>query len=280
MQTNWTLIIKPRRKWFDIDFKGIWQYRDLVFLFVRRDFIAKYKQTILGPLWFIINPLLSTILFSIVFNGIAKIPTDGTPPMLFYMAGITAWNYFAVCLNGTSNTFVSNAGIFGKVYFPRLVTPISIVISTLIQFAIQFALLIAMMFIFYFQGYVIHLNWYALWIPYLVVIMALFGLGFGIIISALTTKYRDLINLMSFAVQLWMYASAVVYPLSVVPEKYRMFIMLNPVTSIVETFRYGLIGAGNFNLNMIIYSSVFTIVTLFFGILIFNKVEQGFMDTV
>jgi lipopolysaccharide transport system permease protein len=277
---NWTLVIKPRRNWLDIDFKGIWQYRDLVVLFVRRDFVSKYKQTILGPLWFIINPLFSTILFSVVFNGIAKIPTDGTPPMLFNMAGITAWNYFAACLNGTSNTFVANAGIFGKVYFPRLVTPISIVISTLIQFGIQFGLFIVMMLVYYFQGYTINLNMYALWIPYLVILMALMGLGFGIIISALTTKYRDLVNLMTFAVQLWMYGSAVIYPLSVVPEKYRLFIMLNPETTIIETFKYGLIGAGSFNMGMIIYSTIFTIVSLFIGILIFNKVEQGFMDTV
>jgi lipopolysaccharide transport system permease protein len=277
---NWTLVIKPRRNWLDIDFKGIWQYRDLVVLFVRRDFVSKYKQTILGPLWFIINPLFSTILFSVVFNGIAKIPTDGTPPMLFNMAGITAWNYFAACLNGTSNTFVANAGIFGKVYFPRLVTPISIVISTLIQFGIQFGLFIVMMLVYYFQGYTINLNIYALWIPYLVILMALMGLGFGIIISALTTKYRDLVNLMTFAVQLWMYGSAVIYPLSVVPEKYRLYIMLNPVTTIIETFKYGLIGAGSFNMGMIIYSTIFTIVSLFIGILIFNKVEQGFMDTV
>lgn len=277
---NWSLIIKPRRRWFEIDFKGIWEYRELIWLFVRRDFVATYKQTILGPLWFIINPLLSTILYTVVFSGIANISTDGTPPILFYLTGITAWNYFANCLRSTSNTFISNAGIFGKVYFPRLVTPISIVISTLIQFFIQFFLLAVVMMVFMFRGYQLHVNAYLLYMPLLVIQMALMGLGFGIIISSLTTKYRDLVNLMNFGVQLWMYITPVVYPLSMVPDKFRFFVQINPVTPIVEVFRCSILGAGTFSFNSILYSIIFTIVILFAGILMFNKVEQNFMDTV
>ena len=211
---NWTMIIRPKRHWFDIDLKGIWQYRDLIVLFVRRDFVARYKQTILGPLWFIIQPLLTTLMFTVVFGKIAKIPTDGLPPMLFYLGGITAWNYFANSLRGTSNTFISNAGIFGKVYFPRLVTPISIVISGIIQFFIQFLFLLAFMAYFGIVGADFGPNIYILFIPVLIIMMAGLGLGFGIILSSLTTKYRDLTNLLGFGVQLWMYATPIVYPLS------------------------------------------------------------------
>jgi lipopolysaccharide transport system permease protein len=277
---TWDLIIRPKRHLFDINLKEIWDYRDLVMLFVRRDFVAKYKQTILGPFWFILNPLISTIMYTFVFAGIAKIPTDGVPPQLFYISGIVAWSYFAACLNGTSSTFLSNAGIFGKVYFPRLVAPISIIISSIIQLGIQFLLLSAFMIFFTLKGYVIHINVYIFYLPVLIVMLALLGMGFGIIFSALTTKYRDLSNLMVFGVQLWMYITPVIYPSSMVPEKFRIFLFLNPVAPIVEAFKYGLIGAGEFNPGRLLYSALFTIILLFIGVILFNRTEKNFMDTV
>jgi len=276
----WTLTIRPKRGLLDINLREIWKYRDLVMLFVRRDFVARYKQTILGPLWFIIQPILTTLMFTVVFSQVAGISTDGLPPMLFYMAGTVAWTYFSTCLNSTSNTFVSNAGIFGKVYFPRLTVPLSIVISNLIQFAIQFALLAAIMFFYYLRGTAIHLNGYVVLIPYLIVIMALMGLGFGIIISSLTTKYRDLTNLVAFGMQLWMYATPIIYPLSKVPAKFKMFVLANPVTPIVETFRFALLGSGSVSQGQLIYCSVFTVVVMALGIVMFNRVEQSFMDVV
>ncbi len=277
---NWTLEIKPKRHLFDINFKELWHYRDLIMLFVRRDFVSKYKQTILGPLWFVIQPLLTTLMFVVVFGNIAGIPTDGLPKILFYMTGITAWNYFAESLRATSNTFVQNAGIFGKVYFPRLTMPISVVISGLIQFFIQFLFLVAFMIYYAIVGADFSPNIYVLLIPVLIFIMAGLGLGFGIIISSLTTKYRDLTNLVSFGVQLWMYASPIIYPLSEIPEKYKIFIIANPVTPIIETFRYGLLGSGTFDFLYLLYSFGFMVVVLGIGILLFNKVEQSFMDTV
>ncbi len=280
IQDTWTMEIRPKRHWFDINFKELWRYRDLMMLFVRRDFVAKYKQTVLGPLWFIIQPLLTTLMFTVVFGRIAKIPTDGLPPMLFYMAGITAWNYFAQALTATSNTFVANAGIFGKVYFPRLVSPISIVISNLIQFGIQFGLLLVVMAYFRIQGYTFSPNIYILALPILILMMAGLGLGFGIIFSSLTTKYRDLTNLLGFGVQLWMYATPIVYPLSHLNKKYEILILANPITSIIEAFRYILLGAGSFNWLHLAYSFGFMTVILLIGVLLFNKVEQSFMDTV
>jgi len=277
---EWSLVIQPKKGLLDINLKEIWQYRDLVMLFVRRDFVSKYKQTILGPLWFLIQPILTTLMFTLVFGNLAGIPTDGLPPMLFYMAGTVAWMYFSTCLNTTSNTFISNASIFGKVYFPRLTVPISIVISNLIQFAIQFGLLLAFMLFYYLKGTVFHVNWYVLLIPYLIIIMALMGLGFGIIISSLTTKYRDLTNLVAFGMQLWMYATPIIYPLSKIPEKYKIYIMLNPVTPIVETFRFALLGSGSVSQGQLIYCSVFTLVVLTLGIVMFNRVERSFMDVV
>jgi lipopolysaccharide transport system permease protein len=276
----WTLSIRPKRGLLDINLREIWKYRDLVMLFVRRDFVARYKQTILGPLWFIIQPILTTLMFTVVFSQVAGISTDGLPPMLFYMAGTVAWTYFSTCLNSTSNTFVSNAGIFGKVYFPRLTVPLSIVISNLIQFAIQFALLAAIMLFYYLRGTAIHLNGYVVLIPYLIVIMALMGLGFGIIISSLTTKYRDLTNLVAFGMQLWMYATPIIYPLSKVPAKFKMFVLANPVTPIVETFRFALLGSGSVSQGQLMYCSVFTLVVMVIGIVMFNRVEQSFMDVV
>ena len=277
---EWTLVIQPKKGLLDINLKEIWQYRDLVMLFVRRDFVSKYKQTILGPLWFLIQPILTTLMFTLVFGNLAGIPTDGLPPMLFYMAGTVAWMYFSTCLNTTSNTFISNASIFGKVYFPRLTVPLSIVISNLIQFAIQFGLLLAFMLFYYLKGTVFHVNWYVLLIPYLIIIMALMGLGFGIIISSLTTKYRDLTNLVAFGMQLWMYATPIIYPLSKIPERYKIYIMLNPVTPIVETFRFALLGSGSVSQGQLIYCSVFTLVVLTLGIVMFNRVERSFMDVV
>lgn len=277
---SWDLEIRPKRHLLDINLKEIWDYRDLVMLFVRRDFVAKYKQTILGPFWFILNPVISTLMYTLVFAGIAKIPTEGIPPQLFYLSGIVAWSYFASCLNGTSSTFLTNAGIFGKVYFPRLVSPISVIISSMVQLGIQLLLLTFFMIYYTLSGYEIQINSHMFYFPLLIINLALMGLGFGIIFSALTTKYRDLSNLMSFGVQLWMYITPVIYPSSAVPEKYRIFVFINPVAPLVEAFKYGLIGAGEFNPGRLLYSVIFTTILLFIGIILFNRTEQNFMDTV
>jgi lipopolysaccharide transport system permease protein len=277
---TWDLIVRPKRHLLDINLKEIWQYRDLIMLFVRRDFVSRYKQTILGPFWFILNPLISTLMYTLVFAGIAKISTEGIPPQLFYLSGIVGWSYFAACLNGTSSTFISNAGIFGKVYFPRLAAPVSVIISSIVQLGIQLLLLAAVMIWYTISGYEIHFNWYILFIPLLVVNLALLGLGIGIIFSALTTKYRDLSNLMGFGVQLWMYITPVIYPSSAVPEKYRIFVFINPVAPLVEAFKYSLIGAGEFNPARLLYSVIVTIILLFIGVVLFNRTEQNFMDTV
>jgi len=277
---NWSLVIKPRRSLFDVNLRAVWNYRDLIGLFVRRDFVAKYKQTILGPLWFLIQPLLTTLMFTVVFGKIAGISTDGLPKMLFYMSGITAWNYFAESFRATSNTFVTNAAIFGKVYFPRLALPISTVISGLIQFLIQFVFLLGFMVYFGIVGANFSPNIYVLLIPLLILLMAGLGLGLGIIISSLTTKYRDLTNLVGFGVQLFMYATPVIYPVSSLPEKYQIYILANPITPIIETFRFALLGSGTFNLLHLLYSFGFMIVVLFIGVILFNKIEQSFMDTV
>jgi lipopolysaccharide transport system permease protein len=277
---KWDLVIRPRKRLFDIDINALWRYRDLIAMFVRRDFVSKYKQTILGPLWFIIQPALTTIMYAVVFSRIAKISTDGLPPILFYMSGTVAWTYFSTCLNSTSTTFITNANIFGKVYFPRLAVPISIVISTLIQFAIQFGLLLLIMVYYWFIGIQFHFNAFLLLIPVLVFLMALMGLGFGIVVSSLTTKYRDLTYLVTFGVQLWMYATPVVYPLSSISEKYRFWILLNPITSIVESFRFALLGSGTFNFTDLLYSIIFSFTIVIIGILLFNRVEKTFIDTV
>jgi lipopolysaccharide transport system permease protein len=278
---DWSLIIEPKRHLLDINFKDLWRYRDLIALFVRRDFVARYKQTVLGPLWFIIQPILTTLMFVVVFGNIAKISTDGLPQTLFYLSGIVGWTYFSSCLTSTSNTFVANAGIFGKVYFPRLALPISIVISNLVQFFIQMLLLLSLMVYYAITGANFSPNLYVLLIPVLIIIMAAMGLGFGIIISSMTTKYRDLTNLVSFGVQLWMYGTPIIYPLAAIPESYKIYVLANPVTPIIETFRYALLGgSGSFNGMHLLYSVGFTIVVLALGILMFNKVEQSFMDTV
>ena len=277
---EWDLIIKPRRSLFDIDLKAIWDYRDLMFLFVRRDIIAVYQQTILGPLWFLIQPVITTLTFFIIFGNIAKIPTDGMPPVLFYMSGIVLWNYFAECLSKTSDTFTANASIFGKVYFPRLIVPVSIVLSNLIKLCIQFVLFFVFWIYYYSKGSIIQINSVVLLLPVLLFLMAGYGLSFGIIISSLTTKYRDLKFLLQFGVQLLMYASPVVYPLSTVPEKYKWILLLNPMTSIIETFKYSFLGVGIYNPLYLIYNFIGLIFVLSLGIVLFNKVERNFMDTV
>ena len=277
---EWTLEISPKRNIFDVNLKEVWQYRDLIALFVRRDFVAKYKQTVLGPLWFVIQPLFTTIMYTIVFGRIANLSTDGLPQMLFYMSGIVGWTYFSTCLNSTANTFVANAGMFGKVYFPRLVSPFSFVISNLVQFVIQFVFLLFFMLFFYLSGSDFSPTPFVLLIPLLIILLAGLGLGFGLIISSLTTKYRDLKNLVTFGVQLWMYATPIIYPVSSLPEKYKIFIMANPVTPIVEAFRYGLLGEGQISFWHLSYSLGFMLTILGIGILIFNKVEKTFMDTV
>ena len=272
--------IKPKRHWFDIDFREIWNYRDLLWLFVRREIVVVYKQTIMGPLWFFIQPLITTIMFMVVFNGIAGISTDGMPPILFYLAGITIWNYFAESFRSTSDTFVANAGIFGKVYFPRIIMPMAVVMSNLVKFGIQFTLFLVVYFYYFVTTEVINPNITLLLFPFYVVLIAIFGLSFGLVVSSLTTKYRDLKFLIQFAVQLWMYVTPVIYPMSKIPEKYRLLVQINPISSIVEAFKYAFTGVGVFDWNGLIYSTIFAFAMLFFGLLIFNKTEQNFMDTV
>jgi len=260
--------------------KDLWRYRDLTMLFVWRDFVSTYKQTILGPLWHLITPLITTLIFTVIFNRIAKIPTDGLPPFLFYMCGLTAWNYFADCINRTSSTFIANAAIFGKVYFPRLTVPLSVVISNLVKFSIQFLFLLSFMAFFGLRGSTVQPNLLVLLTPFLLLLMAALGLGAGIIVSSLTTRYRDLQVLVSFGVQLIMYATPIVYPLSAVPERFRWLVLVNPMTPVIETFRYAFLGNGTFSILQLAYSTAATVVVLFLGILLFNHVERTFMDTV
>ncbi|MEO5967418.1 MAG: ABC transporter permease [Ferruginibacter sp.] len=280
-EEQWDQIIVPKVKLLDINLKELWSYRDLMLLFVKRDFSSQFKQTVLGPIWHIIQPIFTTIMFLFIFGKVAKIPTDGIHPVIFYMSGITIWNYFSSCLTSTSNTFVANANIFGKVYFPRLVLPISTILSNIIKFGIQFLLLLSVMIYYGIKdGYFyFSLSW--LLIPVLVLMMAALGLGVGIIISSLTTKYRDLTVLITFGVQLLMYATPVAYPMSFLEgSKLGAIIKLNPLSPIIEAFRYSLLGRGELQFSGLMYSAIFTIVVLFFGILIFNKVEKSFMDTV
>ena len=288
-EEKWDIVIKPKDKLFSVDFKELWAYRDLWSLFVKRNIITQYKQTILGPAWFVIQPALTVIMYMVVFGSIAGIPTDGVPRPLFYLAGTCLWNYFSECLTKTSNTFVANAGIFGKVYFPRLVMPISNVISNLLKLSIQFGFFVIIYIIYYFVDptCTAHLTWYAFLLPLLVVLLAGLALGFGTIFSSLTTKYRDLQVLLSFLVQLWMYATPIVYPLSKTGSMRFMgipvhtFMCINPVTPIIETFKYGFLGCGEFvGWRWLIYSFVFMCLLLGVGILVFNKVQKSFMDTV
>lgn len=277
---NWDLIITPRKKWYDLQLGDLWHYRDLIALFVRRNFVSRFKQTILGPLWFIIQPLFTSIVFTVIFGQIAKLPTDGLPQLLFYMSGTVMWGYFSSCLSSTSNTFTSNAHLFGKVYFPRLVMPLVTVISNLISFAIQFAFFMAFLLYFTLRGSDVHLTSWAFTLPLLILLMAGLGLGFGIIISSMTTKYRDLSYLVGFGVSLWMYATPVIYPVSTIPERWRWVANINPVTPIIETFRAGFLGAGDASWLRLGYSGLFMLIVLFIGVVIFNRVEKTFIDTV
>lgn len=272
--------ITPKDSLLSLRLDEIWRYRDLLVLFVRRDFVAKFKQTILGPLWFFIQPIFQTAVMALVFGGMAKLSTDGAPPVLFYLAGVTAWNYFANCLRSTSNTFTANASLFGKVYFPRAVMPISIVISNLIQFGIGLILFLALYAYFALRGYSLHPNITLLALPLLIIVMGFMGLGLGMLVSAMTTRYRDLQYLVEFGVQLLMYATPVILPLSAVPAKYLPFMLANPMTGVIETFKYGFLGVGSFSWGLMGYSTVFTIVIFLLGLLVFNKTEKNFMDTV
>lgn len=279
-EQEFTTVIKPKNKLFEVDFKEIWQYRDLLSMFVKRDIVTQYKQTILGPTWFFIQPALTTIMYMVVFGGIAKISTDGLPQPLFYLSGIVLWQYFSDCLNKTSSTFTTNQNIFGKVYFPRLIVPLSTVVSNLMRLGIQFSLFIGVYIYYIIVGVNVAPNIYALLIPLLIVMIAGLSLGFGIIISSMTTKYRDLTILFTFVVQLWMYATPVIYPLSTMSSKYQWIIALNPLTSIFEAFKYGTMGVGTFSWTQLGYSFTFMIILLSIGIVVFNKVQRSFMDTV
>jgi lipopolysaccharide transport system permease protein len=280
-EEKWTEVITAKRGLLDIRFKEIWHYRDLIWMFVKRDITSTYKQTILGPIWFFVAPFFTVIMYTFVFSEIAGIGTDGIPAPLFYLGGTTLWNYFQVCFTSSSSTFVANAGIFGKVYFPRLVSPISTILSNLIRFFIQIGVLISLMIFYSVTGrYSVHINQYILLFPILLALMAGIALGVGIIASAVTTKYRDLQLFIGFGVSMFMYATPVIYPMSQVPEKFKGILMLNPIAPIIETFRYSIFGVGEFSLSGLMYSTIFMIVTLFIGIVMFNQVEKTFMDTV
>lgn len=280
--SEWTTEIKPKSSLLSVDFNELWQYRDLYLMFVKRDIVTWYKQTILGPLWFFIQPIMTTIMFMVVFGGIAKISTDGLPQPLFYLAGICLWQYFAECLNQTSKTFIDNANVFGKVYFPRLVVPMATVTSNLVRLSIQMGLFL-LVFGYYmiFTSAPVHPNIYALLTPVLILILAGLGLGFGILFSSFTTKYRDLVFLLSFIVQLWMYATPVIYPLSTISDpRLKMLMQANPLSSIMETFKFGMLGVGEFSWAALGYSAGFMIVLLALGIIVFNRIQKTFMDTV
>lgn len=279
---KWTTEIKPKSSLLSVDFKELWQYRDLYRMFVKRDIVTWYKQTILGPLWFFIQPIMTTIMFMVVFGGIAKISTDGLPQPLFYLAGICLWQYFAESLNQTSKTFIDNANVFGKVYFPRLVVPMATVTSNLVRLAIQMGLfLIVFAYYMIFTSAPVHPNIYALLTPVLILILAGLALGFGILFSSLTTKYRDLTFLLSFIVQLWMYATPVIYPMSTITDpRLKMLMQANPLSSIMETFKFGMLGVGEFSWCALGYSATFAAILLALGIIVFNRIQKTFMDTV
>ncbi len=288
---NWSLVIKPRNKWLQLHLDDLWRYRDLLLLFVKRDFVAIYKQTVLGPTWFFIQPILTTIIFTVVFGNIAQLDTNDLPPMLFYLSGVTVWSYFAESLNKTSNVFVANAAIFGKVYFPRLILPMSIILSNLIKFAIQFLLFATVMAYYLVTTDKVNPQISIVLFPVLVLMLGLLGLGIGLIISSMTTKYRDLTHLVKFGVQLLMYATPIVYPLSELSNKkisdnpliadgIRLFINLNPLTHIVEAFRFSFLGKGTVSVNYLLYSGFMIFFILIAGMIIFNRTEKSFMDTV
>ncbi len=277
---KWDLVIEPQRNLWDLQLHEVWHYRDLVLMFVRRDFVSQYKQTILGPIWFLIQPLLTSLTFTVIFGNIANLPTDGVPDFLFYLSGTVVWNYFANCLKSTSDTFITNSNIFGKIYFPRLVMPISVVISSLITFFIQFIMFLGFLLYFIKIGTQVHPTSAVILLPLLILLMAGMGLGFGIIISSLTTKYRDLRFLVTFGINLWMYITPVIYPKSTIPEHFRWIADINPLTSIIETFRTIFLGVGTLNWSTLAYSAGCMLLVCIIGILIFNRVEKTFIDTV
>lgn len=276
----WSLVIRPQRAWWDLRLGELWHYRDLVWLLVWRDFVSQYKQTILGPIWYLINPVISSLVFTVIFGGIAQLPTDGLPPFLFYMAGNTIWGYFSACLSSTSNTFVGNSGIFGKVYFPRLIIPISVILSNFVSFSIRFGTFIIFLLYFLLNGADVNLTASVLLLPVLLIVMAGIGLGLGIIVSSLTTKYRDLQHLLGFGLQLLMYASPVIYSISAVPTQWRWLLLVNPLTAVIETFRGAFLGGSSLEPVYLLYSTGFMFAVLLIGVLIFNRVESTFMDTV
>ena len=276
---HWDSVIKSKHSLFDINLKELWHYRDLLVLFVRRDFVTVYKQTLLGPLWFFIQPLLTTITFTIIFGNVAQLSTDGAPKVVFYMAGITLWNYFSTCLTSVSGVFNANAGIFGKVYFPRLIMPLTIVISNLMKFGVQFLLFICFVIYFTLQNQIQPNNWIML-TPLIIVLMALISMGIGLILSSMTTKYKDLNQLIGFGVQLFMYATPVIYPSSTVPLDYQWVVELNPLVGLFDYMRFAYLGVGEFTILDLVYPSIFSIVILAIGVLVFNKTQKTFMDTV
>ena len=277
---TWTIEIRPQKRWLDVDVKNLWRYRDLYYMYIKRDIITVYKQTILGPLWFLIQPIFTTIMYMFVFGGLAGISTDGAPQPLFYLSGIMLWNYFNEAFKVSSNVFIQNANIFGKVYFPRLVVPLAGITSNLIKMLIQLGLFIIVYIYYLTTGADLHVNWTIILFPFLVFLIAFHAMSWGMIVSALTTKYRDLTQLISFGIQLFMYATPVIYPLSAAPEKYRDIIALNPLTPIFEAFKYSCMGCGSLDWGGLLYSTLFMLVTLFFAVIIFNRVERNFMDTV
>ncbi|MCB0401987.1 MAG: ABC transporter permease [Flavobacteriales bacterium] len=281
MKEEWDIVLKPKRNLFDINLKQVYDYRDLLFLFVKRDVVTTYKQTILGPVWFFVQPILTVVIYVFIFGKVAKISTDNIPMPLFYVSGIVLWNYFSSCFNQTADTFAKNANLFGKVFFPRLIVPLSVVISNLIKFAIQFVLFAGIYcYYLFFEKTAIQPSLLIFLFPLLVIMMAGMGLGFGLIFSSLTTKYKDLKFLLQFGVQLLMYATPVIYPLSTIPENYQFLFKLNPLTHIIETFKTAFLGSGTLSWEGLLYAFGFTVVVLALGVIIFNKTEQTFMDTV
>lgn len=279
-QQKWTEVISSDTSIFKLNLSEVWRYRDLLFMFVKRDFVTFYKQTVLGPLWFIIQPLLTTLMFVVIFGNLANLSTDNSPKVVFYLAGVSIWGYFSETLTKTASVFTNNASIFGKVYFPRLIMPLSLVVSGLIKFGVQFSIFVAVLLYYFFTKDNVNPNAYVLLTPILLFLMGILALGLGMIISSMTTKYKDLTYLISFGIQLFMYATPVVYPLSSIPDKYKFLLLLNPLTAIFECFRYAFLGTGSFEFSTLGYSALVSIIILFLGIVIFNKVEKNFIDTV
>lgn len=281
---EWLYEIKPKDKLLSLNFEEIWRYRDLLLMFVKRDIVTYYKQTILGPLWFLIQPLITSVVQFVIFDVIADIQSDGVPYFLFVLAGNTLWSYFSECFKSTSDTFKTNQSIFGKVYFPRVIMPLSVTVSSLLKFGIQFALFITVLLYCCYRGLDVHPNWTALFIPFILLAMALLSLGFGMIISSLTTKYRDLTFVVSFGIQLYMYVTPIIYPLSTalekVPEKWHWLLYANPLTNLFEFFKYGFLGKGTFSIGGLLYSFAFSVIAFLLGLIIFNKTEKSFIDTV